>query len=87
LAFGRGAALETVIDGVTGLFFSTQTPQAICEAIVRFENIEHEFDPERIRSHAKGFSTEIFKKKFRAYVDSRWAEHQQTLKTPIEELR
>jgi glycosyltransferase involved in cell wall biosynthesis len=87
LAFGRGAALETVIDGVTGLFFSTQTPQAICEAVGRFESIEHEFDPERIRSHAKGFSTEIFKRKFRAYVDSRCAEHLQTLKTPVDELR
>ncbi|WOJ89176.1 glycosyltransferase family 4 protein [Methylocapsa polymorpha] len=77
LAFGKGGARETVVDGVTGLFFSEQTPQAICEAVERFESIEHKFDPERIREHARGFSTEIFKAKFRSYVDAKWAEHQQ----------
>jgi len=79
LAFGKGGARETVVDGVTGLFFSTQTPKAICEAIERFESIEHKFDPQRIREHAKGFSTEIFKTKFRSYVDAKWAEHQKNV--------
>jgi glycosyltransferase involved in cell wall biosynthesis len=87
LAFGKGAARETVVDGVTGLFFWTQTPQAICEAVQMYESMEHKFDPERVRSHAKGFSTEVFKKKFRAYVDARWAQHQQNVKSyPHEEF-
>ena len=39
LAFGKGGARETVIDGVTGLFFSAQTPEAICEGIEKFEEL------------------------------------------------
>ena len=79
LAFGKGGARETVIDGVTGLFFELQTPQSLCEGLERFESMENSFNPERIRSHAKNFSTEIFRKKFRAYVDARWAEHQRNV--------
>lgn len=81
LAFGKGGARETVIDGETGLFFSAQTPQAICDAVERFEKIESQFDPVRIRQHAKSFSTEVFKAKFHSYVDARWAEHQKNVKT------
>ena len=81
LAFGKGGARETVIDGVTGLFFPTQTPEAICEAVNRFETMEKDFDAERIRSHALCFSTEVFKTKFRSYVEARWGEHQENVKT------
>lgn len=38
IAFGRGGALETVVDGVTGAFFHAQTAEALVEAIQRFEN-------------------------------------------------
>lgn len=92
LAYGKGGARETVIDGVTGLFFTTQTPEAICECVVRFEGRESNFDPKFIRSHAMRFSTEVFRQKFRAYVDARWAEHQQNMKSyphefgPVKEI-
>jgi len=79
VAFGKGGARDTVVDGVTGLYFWQQTPQAICDAIEKFESVENSFDPDRIRAHAMHFSTESFKKKFAGYVESRWSEHQQTL--------
>jgi glycosyltransferase involved in cell wall biosynthesis len=79
VAFGKGGARDTVVDGVTGLYFWHQTPQAICDAIEKFESVENSFDPDRIRAHAMHFSTESFKKKFAGYVESRWSEHQQTL--------
>jgi glycosyltransferase involved in cell wall biosynthesis len=37
IAFRAGGALETVIEGVTGLFFDEQTPEALGDAIKRFE--------------------------------------------------
>jgi len=55
----RGAR-DTVVDGVTGLYFWQQTPQAICDAIEKFESIENSFDPDRIRAHAMHFDSEIF---------------------------
>lgn len=81
LAFGKGGARETVADGVTGLFFHEQTEDAICEAVKRFETVEKDFDPERIRTHALSFSTQVFKAKFRSYVEARWAEHQKNINT------
>ncbi len=32
-----GRALETVIEGETGLFFDDQTPESLAEAVQRFE--------------------------------------------------
>ena len=76
LAFGRGGACETVIDGVTGLHFHEQSPEAICDAVERFEKLTQDFDPTRLRAHAEQFSTAAFRKEFRHFVESKWAEHQ-----------
>ena len=37
IAFGKGGATETVIDGETGLFFHEQTSEAIVKAVDEFE--------------------------------------------------
>jgi glycosyltransferase involved in cell wall biosynthesis len=37
IAFRAGGALETVIDGETGLFFDQQTPESLADAVNRFE--------------------------------------------------
>lgn len=69
LALGRGGALETVRDGVTGLFFSEQSVGSIRGAIDRFETSETQFDPSAIRSYAEGFSKSAFRTRFAAAVD------------------
>ncbi|MGP8244303.1 MAG: glycosyltransferase family 4 protein [Bryobacteraceae bacterium] len=74
LCYGRGGVLDTVIPGITGLFFSQQTPEAICEAVRRFEQCE--FDPEAIRAHAEGFSAARFRARFRYLVDQALAGRQ-----------
>src|SRR5207342_1828247 len=38
IAFGRGGALETVIDGVTGCLFNKQTVEALKAAVMRIES-------------------------------------------------
>ncbi len=73
IAFRAGGALETVVDGETGLFFDAQTPEAIIEAVDRFEATMSRFDPARIRRHAEGFRTDRFKAEMRAVIEDRLA--------------
>lgn len=54
IAYGRGGALETVVPGVSGLFFDEQTPAAVCDAVARFEG--ETFEPEEARRNAERFS-------------------------------
>lgn len=38
IAYGQGGALETVVDGKTGLFFREQTVESLCAALEEFES-------------------------------------------------
>jgi glycosyltransferase involved in cell wall biosynthesis len=75
LAFGKGGASETVIDGVTGLHFWSQTVEAICDVVDRFEKSTITFDPQTIRRHAETFSIQRFRTEFRAKVWELWEAH------------
>ncbi|NLG07465.1 glycosyltransferase family 4 protein [Candidatus Peribacteria bacterium] len=70
IAYGQGGALDTVLDGVTGLFFAQQTIRSLHNALQRFDTLH--FDPEQIRAHAQQFSGEIFRGRMRAMVDEIW---------------
>jgi glycosyltransferase involved in cell wall biosynthesis len=59
IAYAAGGALDTQIDGVTGVLFRQQTVDGLCDAVCRAENID--FDPEVIRDHARRFETERFR--------------------------
>jgi glycosyltransferase involved in cell wall biosynthesis len=72
IAFGRGGALETVIDGKTGLFFRRQTVECITEAITAFLAREDSFDPLEIRKNAERFPRSRFEREFKAFVDEAW---------------
>ncbi|HJA79072.1 glycosyltransferase [uncultured Desulfovibrio sp.] len=69
IAYGRGGARETVRDGVTGLLFAEQTPEALEEAIRRFESCEATFDPAALHAHAEHFSEERFARGMLAEVE------------------
>lgn len=66
IAFRAGGATETVIEGVTGVFFDAQTTESLMDAVQRFEN--GHWDAGVIRKHAEGFSTEVFRAKFRTFL-------------------
>jgi glycosyltransferase involved in cell wall biosynthesis len=70
VAYGRGGTLETVEDGVTGVLFPTQTPEAVCAAVARLERTT--FEPGRIRAHAERFSVARFRAEFAAFLDEAW---------------
>lgn len=68
IAFGKGGALETVIENKTGIFFDKQTPQALAKAIQLFETKKDRFNPYEIRKHAESFSLERFHKEFNHFI-------------------
>ena len=58
IAYGIGGAGESVIDGRTGVLFDRQTPEALAEAMARFESLR--LDVEEIRENAQRFSRARF---------------------------
>ena len=74
IAYKEGGALETLKEGITGIFFKEQTAEGIINAVREFEKDYKDFSPERIREHAKKFSLESFKEKFRSYIEDTWEE-------------
>jgi glycosyltransferase involved in cell wall biosynthesis len=65
IALGKGGALETVIDGKSGLFFKNATPDSLSEAVRRFESMH--FDPSAIQERARAFSREKCREALRSY--------------------
>jgi glycosyltransferase involved in cell wall biosynthesis len=70
IALKKGGATETVIEGKTGIFFDNQTPEAIIDAVNKFNS--NNFNPNEIREHAKQYSTERFKREIKEYIESEW---------------
>jgi glycosyltransferase involved in cell wall biosynthesis len=61
IAYASGGALDSQIDGVTGVLFKHQTVESLCAAVERADTIN--FDPQRIRANALNFETEVFRQK------------------------
>ncbi|WP_299996079.1 glycosyltransferase [uncultured Clostridium sp.] len=72
IAYGKGGALETVVEGKTGTFFKEQTKESFKEAIIRFQ--EMKFDKSEIRKHAEKFDEKIFKRKMKTFIDESYKE-------------
>src|SRR5471030_1462987 len=74
IAYGKGGALETVLDGSharpTGLFFDEQTTGAIIDAVAGFERGTFKINPADCRANAERFSIKHFRDGLRAYVQS-----------------
>lgn len=66
IAYKKGGATETVIEGETGIFFSEQTADSLVEAITKFANLQ--FQPQQIKDYAEKFSVENFKNKMKLYI-------------------
>lgn len=73
IAFRAGGAMETVVEGRTGLFFDESTPESLMDAIQRLDQFP--IDSKRIRAHAETFDLEAFKHRLTMLVELRLAEH------------
>ncbi|MEJ1931906.1 glycosyltransferase [Nostoc sp. NIES-2111] len=74
IAFGRGGALDTVIDGRTGMLFGEQTVESLKACVTAFEARESSFDPDAIRAHAETFDRRHFNERFSRIVEQARAE-------------
>lgn len=68
IAYGAGGALETVIDGKTGVLFKEQTTDSLMNAILQFESMS--FSPESIKQNALRFDISEFESQIKAYVQN-----------------
>jgi glycosyltransferase involved in cell wall biosynthesis len=75
ICYGKGGVLDSVIDSVTGIYFSDQTAESIVRAIKRFEALAVPMNSTAIRSQAQQFSPEHFQKKLLTYISAKWNEH------------
>jgi len=76
IAYAAGGSLETVIDGETGVFFHAQSPEALSEALEKFE--AQEFDPGRVRENAERFDSKVFAERIRSYVEQKRDQYEDT---------
>ncbi len=75
IAYGYGGVTETVLPGVTGLFFMEQTPESLMAAVRQFESDSLAFDTKTLSDRAAEFSRERFLSKFQSFMAARWEEH------------
>jgi len=90
IAFGEGGALETIIpldkeagnrneqlNNATGLFFHEQTTESLAQAVVRFEDVQGQFNEQAIRKNAESFDRAIFKDEFKKYIEKEYKKFRQ----------
>ena len=68
IAYQGGGALETVIDGITGIFFPEQAPASLIEAVGQFQDMEHSFRTQDLVANARKFCKARFTKSFQDFV-------------------
>jgi glycosyltransferase involved in cell wall biosynthesis len=66
IAYGAGGALETVVDGQSGIFFDEQTTGSLVAAMRRFETLT--FNSSRVRDSVARFDVAPFIRHIRDFV-------------------
>lgn len=66
IAYRGGGATETIVDGVTGMFFDRQEPDSLAAAIESFER--KDWSPTALRDHAAGFGIDIFQERLSSFL-------------------
>jgi glycosyltransferase involved in cell wall biosynthesis len=78
IAYRAGGALDTVVEGKTGLFFDEPTPESLAAAVRALEDMT--FDPDSIRQHALRFDKMVFRRELMCFVEQKYAEHTDRLR-------
>jgi glycosyltransferase involved in cell wall biosynthesis len=76
IAFRRGGALETIVEGITGEFFDEPLEAVLAETVRQFLEKETTYDPLVIRRHAEQFSRACFRSTLMKYVEQAWDQWQ-----------
>ena len=68
IALARGGALETVVDGITGILVDAPTAEALADGIRRARRTR--FNPSAIRQHAMKFDSAVFERSIQSTIES-----------------
>jgi len=68
IALGRGGAVETVMPGITGVFFREPTITSLEEGLEEFFRLEKDFHFRQIREQAEKFTEKVFEKKMKTFL-------------------
>ena len=68
LAYRKGGATETIIEGKTGEFFDYENSAVLADGVRRLRLNLKNYNPKFIQSHAQQFSEERFKKGIKEFV-------------------
>lgn len=79
IAFRAGGALETVLDGKTGVFFDAQQVDAVVDAIERLKSVP--IDPLANRAHAERFDVSAFQARLSYLVNKCYTAHRAKMDT------
>jgi glycosyltransferase involved in cell wall biosynthesis len=74
IAYREGGVLDSIKENVTGLFFDTQSPESLIDALNRFEDLDSQGlfnNREAFSNHVKQFSREAFKEKVNKIISER----------------
>lgn len=74
IAYKGGGALETIKEGINGIFFNHQTSESLIEAIEKFE--KNKFSCQKIKNSSKYFDESVFREKVKKFVNDKWVKHQ-----------
>ncbi|MCJ2086310.1 glycosyltransferase [Methylobacterium sp. E-005] len=66
VAYGKGGVVETVIDGVTGIFFHEQSIEALIDAVQRCEALMP--DPDQLVRRAAEFGVDRFSEEISQFI-------------------
>jgi glycosyltransferase involved in cell wall biosynthesis len=66
VAYAGGGALDTVVDGETGVLFEPQTVEALMDALLRLDAID--LDPQHLHRHAQRFGAPRFERELSAFI-------------------
>ncbi len=69
IAYGAGGALDTVIEGKTGVFFRQQTPEALAAAVHNFD--PDAMDPRACAENAARFDASVFKQQLTRFIEEK----------------
>lgn len=68
VAFREGGALDTVIEGRTGVFFDRPESSSLAKALGEVE--KRSWDRQALRVHAAGFSKLVFQRRFQEFLST-----------------
>jgi glycosyltransferase involved in cell wall biosynthesis len=72
IAYAGGGALETVVEGESGIFFRQATAPALAQAIERVESGLVTFDEGRVRSFGRAFTKGRFQRQMLREIRGAW---------------